>query len=62
MVQSGEEGDFEAELPAGVYRLSVEMDGFKKFVLSSFRVRARARESVNIHMKVQPPGMPLKIE
>jgi hypothetical protein len=62
VVQSGDEGTFEVEIPAGVYRITVEMDGFERFVLSTFRVKAGARESVQIHMKVQPPQMPLKIE
>jgi sporulation protein YlmC with PRC-barrel domain len=62
VVQSNEEGMFEVELPAGEYRITVEMNGFKRFVVSLFRVRRGARESVNIRMQVQPPGMPLKIE
>lgn len=62
VVRSGDEGTFEVELPAGVYRITAEMDGFKRFVLSPVRLRAGAYASVQIHMKVQPPQMPLKIE
>lgn len=62
VVRSSDEGAFEIELPAGVYRLTVEMDGFKRFVLSPLRLRPGARGSVNIRMKIEPPQMPLKIE
>ena len=62
VVQSDDQGMFEVELPAGDYRITVEMDGFKRFVLSPFRVRAGARRSVNIQMEVQPPSGLLKIE
>lgn len=62
VVQSGEEGTFEVELPAGSYRLTAEMNGFKRFVLSTLRVRAGALRSVDIRMEVEPPRGPLKIE
>jgi Carboxypeptidase regulatory-like domain len=61
-VQSDDEGAFEIELPAGVYRLTVEMNGFKRFVLPSVRVRAGARASVSVQMEVKPPQTTLQIE
>jgi Carboxypeptidase regulatory-like domain len=62
VLHSNDEGYFEVELPAGMYRMTVEMAGFKRFVLSPFRVKARARELVSIHMEAQPPVSTLKIE
>jgi hypothetical protein len=62
VLRSGDQGDFEVELPAGVYRLIVEMNGFKRYVLRAVNVRAGARASVSIRMEVQPPAMPLRIE
>lgn len=59
---TGDEGSFEVELPAGTYRITVEAQGFKKFVLPSFRARADRRESLKVSMKVRPPQSTLKIE
>lgn len=61
-LRSGDEGDFEVELPAGAYRITVEKDGFQRFEIASFRVNETARELVNVHMEVKPPETPLKIE
>ena len=61
-VQSNDEGHFEVAVPAGIYRITIEMAGFKKFVLSPFRVKAGARKSVSVHMEVKPPVSTLKIE
>ena len=61
LLQSDDQGGFKVELPAGVCRITVEMDGFKRFVLSHVSVRAGARASVSIRMEVKPPTMPLKI-
>jgi hypothetical protein len=62
VVLSGDQGDFEVKLPAGVYSLTVEMDGFEKVVLSPFRVKAGARESVSIHMEIKEPAGLLKVD
>lgn len=62
VVLSGDQGDFEVRLPAGIYRLTVEMDGFEKVVLSSFRLKAGAHESVSIHMEIKEPAGLLKVE
>jgi 3-hydroxymyristoyl/3-hydroxydecanoyl-(acyl carrier protein) dehydratase len=61
-VISDTEGVFEVELLAGAYQLTVEMDGFKRFELSPFQVKAGAREQVNVHMEVKPPQSTLKVE
>ena len=62
LIQSDDQGGFKVDVPAGVYRITVEMDGFKRFVLSHVSVRAGARASISIRMEVKPPGRPLKIE
>jgi hypothetical protein len=51
-LKSGEEGDFEIELPAGVYQIKVEANGFRRFELSPFKVKANVTEMINIHMEV----------
>jgi hypothetical protein len=62
VVLSGDQGDFEVRLPAGVYRFTAEMDGFEKVVLSPLRVKAGARESVSIHMEIKEPAGLLKVD
>jgi uncharacterized membrane protein len=59
---SDEEGVFEVEVPAGTYLITVEMEGFKKFELSSFRAKADARKRLSIHMEVKPPASTIKIQ
>lgn len=59
---SDEEGNFNVRLPAGVYKLSVEMDGFKRVLLAPFRVKGGGLESVSIHMEIKPPAGLLKVE
>src|SRR5687768_16852395 len=61
-VRSGEEGDFEVELPAGLYRITVEQPGFRRFELSSFRVNADGSQTVSVHMKVKEPRGLQKVE
>lgn len=61
-VQSGEEGDFEFELPAGTYHITVEKDGFRRFELSDFQAKAKSRERIKIHLEVMPPVGTLKVE
>lgn len=53
--QSGEEGDFELELPVGLYRITVEQPGFRRFELSSFRVVANVNKMLKVRMKVKEP-------
>jgi hypothetical protein len=61
VVRANDEGYFEVELPAGMYRMTVEMAGFKRFVLSPLSVKAGAQRLVSIHMEAQPPASTLKI-
>jgi uncharacterized membrane protein len=58
---SDTEGVFEVELPAGVYQMTVEMDGFNKFELSTFRVKAGARKTISVQMEVKIPQSTLKV-
>jgi uncharacterized membrane protein len=58
---SDTEGVFKVELPAGAYQMTVEMEGFKKFELSTFRVKAGARKTVSVQMEVKIPQSTLKV-
>jgi hypothetical protein len=49
---SGSEGEFELQLPAGSYLIKAEANGFRKFQLSPFKVKASVTEMINIHMEV----------
>lgn len=60
--ESDGEGNFQLELPAGTYRLTVEKEGFKRFSLSPLRLSAGGQEVVSVHMKVMPPKSTLKIQ
>ena len=51
-LKSGDEGNFEIQLPAGSYQIRVEANGFRKFELSPFKVKASVTEMINIHMEV----------
>jgi hypothetical protein len=59
-LRSGNEGDFEIQVPAGTYQIKVEANGFRKFELSPFKVKANVTEMINIHMEVAAPSGPLK--
>lgn len=61
-VKSDSEGQFEVELAAGTYEVTVEMAGFRKFYLPAFRVGVATCELVNIHLNVAPPKLPLKVD
>jgi len=61
-VKADDEGRFEISVPPGTYEVTVEQPGFRKFQLSRFRVGAETCELVNIHMEVQPPKSPLKVD
>ena len=57
-LKSNEDGEFEISLPAGVYRITVEADGFRRFVYSSVKIRATATKRMNIYLDVaEPPGL-----
>jgi len=61
-VRSDDEGKFAAEVPAGVYQITVEAAGFQRVRLFSVRADAQASESVNIRMKVAQPRGLMKVE
>ncbi len=60
-LRSDAEGKFEVELPVGYYEITAEQPGFKKFKTSFFRVSGGTTQLINIHMEVEPPKEPLKI-
>ena len=51
-VETNEEGEFEVELPVGVYRVRVKANGFREFVLSSFEVKSGVTEKIDVHLEV----------
>jgi hypothetical protein len=51
-IQSGQEGEFEVEMPAGSYQITVEANGFRRFVYSPFKVKPNVSEMINIHLEV----------
>jgi len=51
-LKSGEEGDFEVAIPAGVYQIKAEAHGFRRFELSPLKVKPNVSEMINIHMEV----------
>ena len=60
--QTDDRGVFQLELPAGNYRITVEKDGFKRFVIPSFRTDSKTSSRITVRMKVRPPQTPLKIK
>ncbi len=52
VVETNEEGEFEAELPAGVYRVRVKANGFRQFVLSPFEVEPGVTRTIDVRLKV----------
>lgn len=51
-LKSGEAGDFEIELPEGIYYLTVEANGFCRFEGWELKVSPQVTEMVNIHLEV----------
>ena len=51
-LKPGEAGEFEIELPAGIYYITVEATSFCKFEGWELKVVPRVTEMVNIHMEV----------
>lgn len=60
-VKSDDEGKFRVELPSGEYKITAEHRGFRRFEFSPFRAQQGVCELVNIHMEVDPPKSPLKV-
>ncbi|HEX6622854.1 MAG TPA: carboxypeptidase-like regulatory domain-containing protein [Pyrinomonadaceae bacterium] len=62
-VASNEEGEFEVELPAGVYRVRVKANGFRAFVLWPFEVKPGVTETIDVHLEVATsPGLVPAVE
>ena len=55
VVTSDYEGQFEISLPPGSYQITVEANGFRRFVYSSLKVQTNKTEIINIHLDVAPP-------
>lgn len=53
-LKTGEAGEFELELPAGVYDIAVEAAGFRHFTGWELKVKPRETEMINIHLEVGP--------
>lgn len=60
--RSDSQGKFELKLPSGVYQLTVEKPGFKKFQFPNFQVTTETCELVNIHLNVARPELPVKVK
>lgn len=54
-VESSDEGDFEISLPAGSYQMTIEANGFRRFIYSPLKVKQNETEMINIHLKVAVP-------
>jgi hypothetical protein len=61
-LQTDDSGVFQLKLPAGSYRITVEMAGFKRYVIPSFRTDSKIGSRITVRMKVRPPQTPLKIK
>jgi hypothetical protein len=59
--RSDTEGKFELKAPAGIYNLTVEQSGFKRFRLRDVRVGTETRELGNIRLEVATPPSPVKV-
>lgn len=53
-LRSNGDGQFEISLPAGSYEVTVEANGFRRFVYSSLKVQPDETEMINIHLEVAP--------
>jgi hypothetical protein len=51
-ILTDEEGKFDVQLPAGVYRLTVSADGFCKFEKDDLVITSGATDLINIHLEV----------
>jgi hypothetical protein len=49
---SGEAGDFEIKVPAGIYYITVEANGFRRFEGWELKVNPKIMEMINIHLEV----------
>ena len=51
---ANEAGEFESEVPVGVYEVSAQSEGFKKFRQKGIRVESGQTKSVKIQLTVTP--------
>jgi hypothetical protein len=49
-------GHFVAKIPAGIYRIIVEANGFKRYVLESLSVRRHSVKRVNVQLEFGAPN------
>src|SRR5258705_13325303 len=61
-LQTDDNGVFQLELPAGSYRITVEMSGFKRYVIPSFSTDSKISSRITVRMRVRAPQSPLKIK
>jgi hypothetical protein len=54
--KTDERGHFVVRVPAGVYRLTVEANGFKRYVFESFSVRRYSIKRVNVPLELGVPN------
>src|SRR5437773_2292334 len=54
-VASDDQGRFEVSLPAGSYQITVEANGFRRFVSSTLKLRPNHTAKVNIQVDVAAP-------
>jgi uncharacterized membrane protein len=52
LLKSDDKGQFEISLPPGAYQITIEANGFRRFVYSSLKVKADQTEMINIHVEV----------
>jgi hypothetical protein len=55
-VYTNEEGVFEVQLPAGVYQLTVESNGFKKLQMTAVSVNSDDADDLTIHLEPERTG------
>jgi hypothetical protein len=54
--KTDEAGHFIARVPAGLYRLTVEAEGFKRHILESLTVRRNSEKRVNVQLEFGAPN------
>lgn len=52
-----ENGEFEILLPPGIYQISVDANGFRRFISAENEVKAGKTRTIQIQLKVAPGAM-----
>jgi hypothetical protein len=60
--ESDEAGEFSAEVPAGLYRIFVNANGFRRLESALLKVKPDVSEIVNIHLEVMNPICTVEIK